>query len=189
MSDYLVWTSKIMYVCSNCGEMKENPTLYCPKCAEKLMYFSPSISKKIVLVDIDGTLSKVGDRIRCLQSSPPDWDTFYLRCGEDEPIQEVINIVNVLKSFYRIVLCSGRRESSRSITEKWLAQNGIIDVSEILLRADGDFRHDAIVKPEMLEKAKIKLNDIAFVIEDRNSMVKRWRELGLVCFQPADGDF
>ena len=57
------------------------------------------------------------------------------------------------------------------------------------MRKDVDFRHDTIVKPELLEKEGIKLEDIAFVLEDRNSMVAKWREMGLICLQVAEGDF
>ena len=59
----------------------------------------------------------------------------------------------------------------------------------LLMRKDVDFRHDTIVKPELLEKEGIKLEDIAFVLEDRNSMVVKWREMGLICLQVAEGDF
>ena len=34
---------------------------------------------KYVVVDIDGTLSKVGERLKYLQQDPPDWDRFYRR--------------------------------------------------------------------------------------------------------------
>jgi len=33
------------------------------------------------------------------------------------------------------------------------------------------------------------LDRIAFVIEDRDAMVKKWREMGLVCVQVADGNY
>jgi phosphoglycolate phosphatase-like HAD superfamily hydrolase len=143
---------------------------------------------KIVVVDIDGTISKVGDRINCLKSNPPDWDSFYNRCDEDEPMQHVIDIVNSLSSIYRIVYCTGRRESCRENTVKWFNLNGVYG-GIILMRPDGDHRHDTELKPELIEKAGIKLEDVEFVLEDRNSMVKKWREMGLVCLQVADGDF
>jgi regulator of protease activity HflC (stomatin/prohibitin superfamily) len=40
-----------------------------------------------------------------------------------------------------------------------------------------------------LREAGINFDDIAFIIEDRNLMVKKWRELGLICLQPFEGDF
>lgn len=39
------------------------------------------LNKSIVVVDIDGTLTKVGDRASCLKKTPPDWDEFYARRG------------------------------------------------------------------------------------------------------------
>jgi hypothetical protein len=42
--------------------------------------------KFIVIVDIDGTISKVGDRIKYLKQDPKDWESFYKDCFEDEPI-------------------------------------------------------------------------------------------------------
>ena len=50
-------------------------------------------------------------------------------------------------------------------------------------------RHDTVTKPELLKNAGIKLDSIAFVLEDRNVMVKKWRELGLICLQVAEGAF
>ena len=76
--------------------------------------------KNTVIVDIDGTISKVGDRLKYLQESPKNWDAFYDACFEDEPILEVVDLVKVLSNEYRIVFCTGRRESTRKDTSKWL---------------------------------------------------------------------
>jgi phosphatidate phosphatase PAH1 len=35
------------------------------------------IMKKIVVVDIDGTVSKVGERLKYLKSKKPNWDNLY----------------------------------------------------------------------------------------------------------------
>lgn len=144
--------------------------------------------KAIVIVDIDGTLTKVGARVECLQKTPPDWDSFYARCGEDEPVERIADLVADLYSCYRVILCSGRRESCRADTLRWLDRHEI-PFNQLLLRPNGDHRHDTEIKPELLKEACIPLDEIAFVLEDRNSMVKKWRELGLICLQVAEGDF
>lgn len=143
--------------------------------------------KKIVLVDIDGTVSQVGDRLKYLQQTPKNWDAFYTACFEDEPIQEIVDLIKVLQDTYRIVYCTGRKESVRDQTEKWLINHDIN--STLLMRKNGDFRHDTIAKPELVADALIPYEDIAFVLEDRNSMVEFWRELGVRCLQVAPGDF
>ena len=80
---------------------------------------------KIVVCDIDGTISKVGNRIKYLEQSPKDWDAFYGACGEDKPIVPIIKLVENLmhSTMYQIVLCTGRRESCREDTFKWLDAN------------------------------------------------------------------
>ena len=138
--------------------------------------------KNIVIVDIDGTISKVGDRLKYLTDfNPPDWDSFYEACDEDEPIQEITNLVKVLSENYSIVFCTGRRESVRIKTDLWLIEQFGIHYFPLIMRPDGDFRHDTEVKPEMLNKHGINLDEVAFVLEDRNSMVQKWREMGLKC--------
>ncbi len=144
--------------------------------------------KEIVIVDIDGTLAKVGDRLKYLKDKNPDWDKFYSSCFQDEPIQEIIDLVDNLQGVYEIVYCTGRREQVRDITEKWLTLNGLIPHT-LLMRPNGDKRHDTEVKPEQVKLAGIELGRVAFVLEDRDSMVKKWRKLGLKCLQVEYGDF
>ncbi len=140
-----------------------------------------------IIVDIDGTVAKVGDRLKYLQSSPPDYDSFYASCFDDDPIQEMVDLVDNLQGIYEVVFCTGRRESVREATEKWLIRNGLF--GEVLMRPNGDKRHDIHVKPEQIRKAGISLDEIAFVLEDRDSMVKQWRKMGLKCLQVEYGNF
>ena len=152
------------------------------------------MNKKYVVVDIDGTIAKVGDRLKYLKQKPKDWDKFYDACDEDEPIKDVIHLVLMLSKYYHIVFCTGRRESVWEKTVNWLSEHVYgMDMGyyndKLLMRKEGDKRHDTVIKPELLEEADIELKDIAYVIEDRNSMVAKWRELGLTCLQPVDGIF
>jgi hypothetical protein len=149
--------------------------------------------KRTVIVDIDGTISKVGDRVKYLLQEPKDWDSFYNNCLEDEPVIEMIDLVyNLFLQSYEIVFCTGRRESCREDTINWIDnyfEPEVAIFSKLLMRPDKDHRHDAEIKPELLKNAGVELDTIAFVLEDRNSMVKKWRELGLICLQVAEGDF
>lgn len=146
-----------------------------------------------VIVDIDGTISKVGERLKYLQQEPKDWDSFYADCFEDEPILEMIQLVQSLfDDYHDIIFCTGRRESCYEKTVKWLKKyftKQLVAQSLILMRQDKDHRHDTEVKPELLKNAGIELETVSFVLEDRSSMVKKWRELGLICLQVAEGDF
>jgi len=145
-----------------------------------------------IVFDIDGTLTLVGDRVKELQKSPPDWDAFYARCGEDEPNYPIMLMFQMFARGItsNVWLLTGRRESCRQDTIDWFVRHTpmpakYIDVM-LFMRPDGDHRHDTEVKPELLKNANI---EPSMIFEDRNSMVKKWRELGYTCLQVADGDF
>lgn len=59
---------------------------------------------------------------------------------------------------------------------------------ELYMRPEGDKRKDSIIKYEILQNL-IKENFIAYVLDDRNQVVKMWREAGLRCLQVQEGNF
>lgn len=135
-----------------------------------------------ILCDIDGTLAIHGDR------SPYD----YTRVGEDKlnrPVatflRESARYVNGSRS---VILLSGRPESARTETALWLDLNGVV-WEELHMRADGDFRSDAIVKRELFDRWVRDRFNVQVVLDDRNRVVELWRSLGLPCWQVNDGDF
>ena len=145
------------------------------------------MQKKIVVVDIDGTVSKVGDRLKYLQQEKKDWDSFYEHCDEDEPIDDMCQLVADLFVLGNdIVFCTGRRSGVRQKTEEWLDENIGVEYT-LLMRKDGDWRHDTEVKPELL--ANYTPDDVYLILEDRDSMVAKWRELGYRCLQVNNGNF
>ena len=146
--------------------------------------------KNIVVVDIDGTIAKVGDRLKYLQQEMKDWDSFYEHCDEDEPIKDMLELVyDLFRSYNHIVFCTGRRESVRAKTEAWLSKHLGIEEYILLMRPDGDFRHDTMVKPELLAQMNITPDRVYCILEDRDSMVAKWRDLGYRCLQVDRGDF
>lgn len=150
--------------------------------------------KKVIVVDIDGTIAKVGDRLKYLQQVPKNWDEFYEHCDEDKPIQPIVDLVDQLAVDNEIVYCTGRRESVRRKTEIWIDNHmgfagSFAGELNLLMRKDNDWRHDTEVKPEMLTKAGYSPENVWFILEDRDSMVNKWRELGYTCLQVADGKF
>lgn len=149
-------------------------------------------NKKVVVVDIDGTVADCGERAKkYIGGWPKDWDSFYGACAEDKPIWPIIHLVQNLMGKYNVVFCSGRRESCRKDTLEWLQRFfGPLDNVRLLLsRGDDDHRHDTEVKPELMEANGLSVDKVAFILEDRNAMVAKWRDLGYTCLQVADGNF
>lgn len=141
------------------------------------------MQKKIVVCDIDGTLALMGGR------GPFEWD----RVGEDVPNEAVINVVAALAGFdggdwYSLVLISGRMEQCRAATVKWLDTHLRYEYEALYMRPDDDFRPDVELKREIYD-THLADREILCVFDDRDQVVRMWRELDLTCLQVADGSF
>lgn len=148
--------------------------------------------KNIILVDLDGTITKPGDRLKHIQGPKKDWDAFYDACFYDEPHRDIIQLVYMYwENRYDIIFCTGRRESVREITEKWIQDNFPLSFQHkgLIMRPNNDYRHDSICKIEQCTKHGIIFDDIHMVLEDRDSMVKTWRSFGVRVLQVAEGNF
>lgn len=134
----------------------------------------------LVLVDIDGTLALRNGR------NPFDWE----RVHTDQPNMPVVNCVRALSNQgYEIVFVTGREELLRESTMGWIQEHLGIN-GRLLMRVTGDYRPDVVVKSEFIEQEAINPKDVLLVFDDRESVVKMWREkFGLVCFQVAEGNF
>ena len=145
------------------------------------------MAEELVIVDIDGTLADVSERVHHVRKKPKDWKAFFQGMAQDKAIYAMVRLCNILyASGIEIVLCSGRSEQHRAETVQWLTQKGV-NYHKLLLRRDGDRRSDVVVKREML--AVLDTNKILFVVEDRSRVVEMWRKEGLVCLQCAPGEF
>lgn len=137
---------------------------------------------RAVLVDVDGTLAKMGTR------SPFD----ETRVHEDQPNHPVVATVEALDAAgYTIIICSGRSEDCRQATEVWLDRvlNLRRPYEALFMRPSKDFRKDAVVKREIFDREIRHQYDVQFVIDDRDQVVQMWRSMGLTAFQVADGNF
>jgi nicotinamidase-related amidase len=143
-----------------------------------------------VIFDIDGTLADCTHRLHHIQTKPKDWDGFFAAMSGDTLIKPVAELLDAFVHQYRhtIVLCSGRPETYREPTEKWLAMCGI-KWSRLYMRQAGDRRDDSIVKKELLDQIRADGWKPFLAIDDRQRVVDMWRANGLVCLQCADGDF
>ena len=137
------------------------------------------VGEVAVIVDIDGTLAIHDGR------SPYD----YSKVTQDKPNQDVVNLVNDLYSVgYRVIITSGRPDSVRAETADWLTK--YVEWDHLFMREEGDTRPDYVVKREILETCIAPLDcDIVGVFDDRNQVVNMWRDMGLTCFQVAEGNF
>ena len=128
---------------------------------------------------------------RCEWAWPkPDWKQFLDTMGDDLPNDPIIYLARCLSkiTFRRplLVICSGRPDTHRHVTEWWLARHQI-PYDYLLLRGKKDNDEDHAVKQRMLNRLKKEFREPPiFVVDDRGSVVRMWRKNGIVCLQVAD---
>lgn len=148
------------------------------KPAPAVVEYDPSLPSAVIC-DVDGTLAHMVNR------GPYDTSK-YLDDEKDELVHWAF--ARLAGEGATRIICSGRSEEFRAVTEQWLAEHGIT-FDFLLMRQAGDLRNDAIIKRELYEQHVKGKYNVRLVLDDRNRVVDMWRDLGLTCFQVAPGDF
>lgn len=144
---------------------------------------------KAIIVDLDGTLCDVEHRVHHVQNHPKNWHAFNTAMDQDKSYFWCLELIGAMRlRGYKILFVTGRDESFRDKTEAWLKKHQV-EYEELYMRAAGDFREDSDVKEDIFYSYIENTLDILFVVDDRKSVVERWRMMGLTCLQCAPGDF
>lgn len=139
-----------------------------------------------IIVDIDGTVAHMAGR------SPYD----YTQVHTDTVDQHVRWLVNEIQEDDRVLVLfvSGRDDSCREETAKWLADSGI-SYHQLHMRPTGakDERGnklpDYLVKYDLFNANIRDKYNVRFVLDDRDQVVNLWRAMGLKTLQVQPGDF
>ena len=167
--------------------------------------------QKTIIFDLDGTLANIDSRrdISMKLNGKLDWDVFAAPnsiLALDKPNAPVIKMAQMFKADgFKIVIFSGRNDRGFDATVQWL-NDFKVPFDLLVMRpdkfkdkswpiADGNpatpdmrFMPDEILKKKMLDTF-VDINDVFLVVDDRDKVVKMWRDLGLNTFQVAPGDF
>jgi len=134
--------------------------------------------RKIVVVDIDGTIADVSHRLHHIHGKKKDWKRFFEGMDRDTPITSVVDHVRKLAREHEIVMLTGRPNSYRERTEAWLKAFDIPH-SKLLMRPAGDHRPDYVTKAELMRS--LDLDSIALALDDRPPVCVEYRKLGVRC--------
>ena len=147
---------------------------------------------KIVIVDMDGTLSDATHRSHLAQSG--QWDEFH-SASKDDPVREAVaDFCRVCGHEFELIILTGRNEKFRNQTNEWLKAMGLASCfSQLLMRPDDDFRPDIEMKIALLEdffgSKESVLEEVSFCLDDRDKVVEGFRDYGLDCWQVKQGDY
>jgi hypothetical protein len=147
-----------------------------------------------IVFDLDGTLCDGSHKSHLL--TPPsepggewpeqDWGPWIEASIDDVPIEPLCEVAQcMIDGQHRVEFWTGRGEGMREVTQRWLDKHGL--EGELRMRPLADpTTPDHIVKLKYICDAGEKPD---LIFEDRASVVKMWRECGILCAQVAPGDF
>jgi len=154
------------------------------------------MENKTIIFDLDGTLALIDERraLATKENGKINWDVFFNpdNIQLDKPNWPVIEMAKTLKNAgNRIVIFSGRSKATKEVTKDWLNQHGVpFDVIKMRPTGNGfQFMADDLLKKKWLEDLFPNTDDILCVFDDRDKVVKMWRENGITCFQVNYGNF
>ena len=163
-------------LCFNCYNNRRYPN-------EVLKWWTRVQKKKpsAYVFDIDNTLANNKHRVHHILGEKKDWDAFYEDSLDDEIIEATYKILRSIFQDFHIILCTGRHEKNREITEKWLEEKHI-PFAELYMRPNDDRRKDYIVKADLADQILEKYDVIA-VFEDKPKVCDMWRDKGVFVFE------
>jgi FMN phosphatase YigB (HAD superfamily) len=152
-------------------------------------------TNKWVIFDLDGTLADIEIRRKMAINSKGkmDWDIFFAPAlvAEDDPNIPVIMMAQALAEIgYMVAIFSGRSERTKNTTKSWLNKHKV-PWHILKMRPEKHpfkFMPDEKLKLQWLNEMDWK-DDVVAVFDDRDKVVKMWRDNGLTCMQVAPGNF
>lgn len=135
--------------------------------------------EECILVDMDGTLAHIDpdNRRDIYDASRADRDLV------DDAVSSIVGMA--YGHGYRIIVLTGRNATHLDVTKAWLNENGI-EYDEIYARGAEDDRPDFEVKEDLYNAHIRGKYNVKYVIDDRPSVCRTWRRLGLKTLQVGD---
>lgn len=174
--------------------------------------------KPLYIFDLDGTLALIEHRRKYVEAPAcphcgwdkicdhsrdgtrpkftPDWKAFFAACVNDQPNTPVLAVLHALRyAAADVRIFSGRSDEVREQTVEWLLKHTTfaqreLNGSVLRMRKAGDYTPDDVLKKQWLDE--LSTHDrmrLMCVFDDRDKVVKMWRDNGVACFQVAPGEF
>lgn len=152
---------------------------------------SKTMKNRIVISDIDGTVANIEHRRHFVASKPKNWAAFNAAMVNDAAHLDIFEMLGTFRNAgATIVFASGRGEEYRDVTEKFLDQHfNRKNYAKLYMRPAKDYRSDVEIKLEILAQIRQEYGEPFMAVDDRDAVVKMWREQGIRTLQVDYGNF
>lgn len=146
----------------------------------------------VVLCDIDGTISDATHRlhhVKVAEGEKKDWKSFFAEMDKD-PVRDDVRkmLIDHYNKGKNIIFMSARPDSYRDVTLKWLHDNNLSFAYTVIMRNSQDKRPDTDTKRDMLNSHFPDKGVIDTIIDDRPSVIRLWKEMGLNVVDVGKGE-
>jgi hypothetical protein len=127
---------------------------------------------------MDGTLSDTRSIRHYVQGTYRNFDMFHRTSLWTPPNPEVLKMVmQAHEAGLAIAITTARSEPYREVTQAWLDDLNV-PYENIFMRKADDYRHDYLVKDDMLKDVR-KYYDVVAATDDNPQAVSTWRKNGI----------
>jgi|GEM_PF-2389499 len=154
--------------------------------------------RQIVVFDIDGCCVDPSERLPHLVAG--DYETYLKMWETDKPIPQGVAIYSafLMSPAYTCLFITSRSEEDRPNTTTQLTRifgPQLMNRARLLMRQNNYETGRTLnvseydIKPFLLQEAGYKLSEVFLAFDDRDIVVKGWRDRGVKCYQTDYGDF
>jgi uncharacterized HAD superfamily protein len=141
-----------------------------------------------LVVDVDGTLTNTDHRKHYVESRPKNWAAWNANMAMDTCHEDIRQLVTELSLRREVIICTGREDTYRDVTEKWLTDHQI-PYDQVFMRRAKDHRPDHVIKTELLDQIRQWHGEPWLWLDDRQQVVDVIRAAGVRVLQVAPGQF
>jgi len=123
----------------------------------------------LAVFDVDGVVADVRHRLHHLARRPKNWPAFFAAAAADPPLEIGVALAREWSARHDLAWLTGRPESLRRVTERWLTAQRL-PVTRLLMRPADDRRPARLFKAAALRRLATE-TDIAVVVDDDPEVV------------------
>ena len=141
-----------------------------------------------IIFDLDGTLCECEHRVHYMRERPKRREEFHSACIFDGVVAAVKALIDMAEtSGIEVILLSARPIRFKALTEEWLTKNAIY-YDQLILSSYPELS-DPEYKIKMYRELIEPFYDVIFAIDDRDTVVRMWRDNGVTCLDIANNHF
>ena len=140
------------------------------------------MSNKIILFDLDNTISDMDHRLPLIDRLNPDWDAFESECDLDEVIYPTVLLMRALHHQHQVWIWTGRSDNVKGKTVKWLVNAGV-PYDQLIMRKYGDQRPTVAIKRDWLNDNPVPKDRVLCAFDDDPQIIQMLNREQVLAYQ------